>query len=89
MGSSLSLIVANIYMEHLEQEAIARTRDIKPRMWKRNVDDILAIVKRDSVDRLKALLDQVDNTGSIKCTHQLEVDNSIRFLDTRIVKAIG
>ena len=87
MGSPVSPIVANIYMEHLEQEAIVRAQDdIKPRVWKRYVDDILAIVKRDSVDRLKALLDQVDDTGSIKFTHELEVDNSIPFLDARIVK---
>ncbi|XP_072172336.1 uncharacterized protein [Diadema setosum] len=40
----------------------------------------------DTVDRLKAHLDQVDDTGSIKFTHELEVDNSIPFLDTKITK---
>ena len=55
MGNPVSPIVANIYMEHLEQEAIAMAQDdIEPRVWKRYVDDILAIVKRDIVDRLKA-----------------------------------
>ncbi|XP_072178157.1 uncharacterized protein [Diadema setosum] len=87
MGSPVSPIVANIYMEYLEEEAIASAHDdIKPRVWKRYVDDILAIVKADTVDRLKAHLDQVDDPGSIKFTHELKVDNSISFLDTKITK---
>ncbi|XP_072181377.1 uncharacterized protein [Diadema setosum] len=87
MGSHVSPIVANIYMEYLKKEAIASAHDdIKPRVWKRYVDGILAIVKADPVDRLKAHLDQVDDTGSIKFIHELEVDNSIPFLDTKITK---
>ncbi|XP_072176490.1 uncharacterized protein [Diadema setosum] len=74
-------------MEYLEDEAIASAHvDTKPRVWKWYVDDILAIVKADTVDTLKAHLDQVDDTGSIKFTHELEVDNSIPFLDTKITK---
>ncbi|XP_071496401.1 uncharacterized protein [Diadema antillarum] len=88
MSIPVSPIVANIYMEYFEEEAIASAHDdIKPRVWKRYVDDILAIVKADTVDRLKAHLDQADDTGSIlKFTHELEVDNSIPFLDTKITK---
>ena len=87
MGSPVSPIVANIYMEHLGQEDIAMAQDdIKSRVWKCYVDDILAIVQRDSVDRLKAHFDQVDNTGNIKFTQELEIDNSISLLDTKIIK---
>ena len=50
------------------------------------MDDVLAIVKEDSVDQLKNHLNQADVTGSIKFTHELEDVNSIPFLDTRIVR---
>ena len=47
MGSPVSPIVANLFMEFLEQHAIATApMDCWPRLWKRYVDDILEI-KRD------------------------------------------
>ena len=47
MGSPVSPIVANLYMEHLEQKALTTAPDsCKPRLWKRYVDDILEIVKK-------------------------------------------
>ena len=46
MGSQVSPIVANLFMEHMEQEAIATARNsCRPRMWKRYVDDILEVIK--------------------------------------------
>ena len=38
MGSSLSPIVANLYLEYLEKKAIYSST-LKPRDWKRYVDD--------------------------------------------------
>ncbi len=63
MGSPVSPIVANLYMEWLEQEAIATAPlDIKTRLWKRYVDEILEIVKKDSVEQLTDHINQIDNT---------------------------
>ena len=45
MGSPASSHVANLFMEHLEEQAI-NTAPSKPKIWKRFVDDIFAIVKR-------------------------------------------
>ena len=46
MGSPVSPIVANIFMEFLEQCAIATAPvTCAPRLWKRYVDDILEIIK--------------------------------------------
>ena len=39
MGSLLSPIIANLYMEHFEQEAISLATD-KPKFWVCYVDDI-------------------------------------------------
>ena len=50
------------------------------------MDDVLAIVKEDSVDQLKNHLNQADITGSIKFTHELEDAISIPFLDSIIVR---
>ncbi len=48
MGSPASIIVANLFMEILEQHVIATCpMDIKPKLWKRYVDDILELVYKD------------------------------------------
>ena len=87
MGSPVSPIVANLYMEWLEQEAIVTAPlDIKPRLWKRYVDDVLEVVKKDSVEQLTTHINQIDKTGNIKFTYETEVDQKIPFLDTLIVK---
>ncbi len=44
--------------------------DIKPKRWKRYMDDILELV--DKVDVLTEHLNQVDDTGSIKFTDERE-----------------
>ena len=42
MGSSVSAIVANLFMELLEKEAILTApMDCRPRFWRRYVDDVL------------------------------------------------
>ena len=53
MGSPVSPMVADIFMEFLEQLAIASVPvECKPKLWKRYVDDILEIIKRHGVDGL-------------------------------------
>ncbi len=45
MGSPVSPLLANLFMEWLEQEAIATAPiECRPKLWKRYVDDILEIV---------------------------------------------
>ena len=61
MGSPVSPIAANIFMEHLEQQAIATAPiDCKPKLWLRYVDDILEVVKQDCIDKLTDHINQVD-----------------------------
>ena len=87
MGSPVSPIIANIYMEFMEQQAIATAPiQCKPRLWKRYVDDVLEIIKDGEADNLMEHLNQVDQTGNIKFTHEQEKDGQIPFLDTLIVR---
>ena len=58
MGSPVSPVVANLYVEFLEQQAITKETapiDCKPRLWKRYVDDILEIVRKYQVENLTTL----------------------------------
>ncbi|XP_072019409.1 uncharacterized protein [Amphiura filiformis] len=87
MGSPVSPLAANIFMEHLEGTAIATApMECKPKLWKRYVDDILEIVAKDEVNALTDHLNQVDDTDSIKFTYEEEKDGKIPFLDALIVR---
>ena len=83
MGSPVSPIVANLFMEDLEQRAMeSASAELRPTLWKRYVDDTLEVIKRGKVDAWSAHLNNMDPTGSIKFIHEVETDNTIAFLDT-------
>ena len=85
MGSPVSTIVANLFMEDLEQRAMeSAPDDLRPKLWKRYVDDTLEVIRRGKVVEWSEHLNRMDPTGSIKFTHEEETDNSIPFLDTHI-----
>ena len=53
MGSPVSPLVANLFMEYLEQKLLdTAPMEMKPRLWKRYVDDIFIfeVVKKSSVE---------------------------------------
>ncbi|XP_072020422.1 uncharacterized protein [Amphiura filiformis] len=87
MGSPVSAIVANLYMEWLEQQAIATAPlDCAPKYWRRYVDDVLEVNKKHTTEKLTEHLNKVDETGNIKFTYEEEKDCSIPFLDTLVVR---
>ena len=47
MGSPTSLVIANIFMEHFEKEALRKTSK-KPEIWFRYADDIRDMEIRQS-----------------------------------------
>ena len=49
MGSPVSTVIANLYMEIFEEQAI-ESAPCKPKIWKRYVDDTFTILDRDKVD---------------------------------------
>ncbi|XP_072044968.1 uncharacterized protein [Amphiura filiformis] len=87
MGSPVSAIIANLFMEWLEKKAIATAPlECKPRLWRRYVDDVLEIIKKDTTEQLTEHLNGVDTTGNIKFTYEEEQNGKIPFLDTLIVR---
>ncbi|XP_019627820.1 PREDICTED: uncharacterized protein LOC109472449 [Branchiostoma belcheri] len=87
MGSPVSPVLANLFMEWLEQEAIATAPiSCRPKLWKRYVDDVMEIVKKGVHQDLTDHLNNIDPTGSIQFTHEEEKDNTLPFLDTLLVR---
>jgi len=86
MGSPVSPLVANLFMEYLEQKLLdTAPMELKPRLWKRYVDDIFEVVKKSSVEGLTEFFNNLDDSGSIKFTYEMESEGKLPFLDLLII----
>ena len=83
MGSPVSAVIANLYMENFEEQAIT-TSSYEPRIWKRYVDDTLAILDRENVDVF--LLHLNNQRPSIRFTMETKKDNKLVLLDTAVLR---
>ena len=81
MGSPVSVTVANLVMEDVEDRAISGF-EISPTFWKRFVDDISTSLPEDKVQPFLSHLNSVE--PSIDFTVELENENKLSFLDTEI-----
>ena len=82
MGSPLSPIVANIFIEKFEEEALA-TAPHPPSLWKRYVDDTFVIqeekYKNEFFQHINSLEDNIKFTAE-----STKADGSMPFLDTLV-----
>ena len=79
MGSPL---IANIYMEYIEELALGLQCPIPTPWWKRYVDDLIYITEKDQVCMLFNHINQMD--AHIKFTMEcLDSKESISFCDTK------
>jgi hypothetical protein len=85
MGSPLSPIVANLFMENFEKKALD-SYPLKPLRWKRFVDDtnVLWPHGKEELDKFFQHLNNISK--DIKFTMELEENGSIPFLDVLINK---
>ncbi len=81
MGSPLSPVMANLFMEEFEKNALA-TATLKPGFWFRYVDDTLSSWCH-GLDNLQRFLDHINSLHpSIKFTYKVQKDDkTIPFLD--------
>lgn len=85
MGSPLSPIIANIYMENFEEKAIG-TSPMKPEHWIRYVDEKHFILSHGD-DRLKDFLQHMNSQSeAIQFTMEEEVDKKLPFLDVFLTR---
>ena len=83
MGSPVSPIVANLFMEDFKRKALASlTTPIK--FWGRYVDDTIVIIKRHFIDDFTAHINLLH--PSIKLTMEMEENGKIPVLDVLIAR---
>ena len=84
MGSPLSPIIANLFMEHIEEKAIT-TAPFKPSLWIHYVDD--TVIWPHGPAPLKRFHEHLNQQcPSIQFTMETEDDGKIPFLDVLITR---
>ena len=78
MGSPVSVVVANLVMEDVEQEALS-TFHTPPRFWRRYVDDTCTALPSNLVDSFHDHLNSID--PCIQFTIERESNGQLPFLD--------
>ncbi len=85
MGSPLSPVFANIFMEDFEQRALALAV-VKPKIWWRYVDDTFVVFPHGD-DKLIEFLEHLNKISpSIRLTMEKEIENKLPFLDVCVVR---
>ena len=79
MGSPVSPVIVNIYMEYFESLAISSSPTLI-KWWFRYVDDVHSATRKDQVNQLQ---EHLNSTGpNIKFTIELPETDGLPFLDT-------
>ena len=85
MGSPISPVLADIFMEEFEQLAI-NTSDHRPKVWLRYVDDTF-IIWQHGQDNLQLFLEHLNGLhSSIQFTMEQERNGNISFLDVEVTR---
>jgi hypothetical protein len=83
MGSPLSPLMANLFMEWFEEQA-QDTASLKPKLWLRYVDDVYCLWQHGR-DSLSGFLDHLNGIHpNIRFTMETEENGKLPFLDVNI-----
>ncbi|KFD68534.1 hypothetical protein M514_19360 [Trichuris suis] len=84
MGSPLSPVLAEVFMEHLEGKAFSEgDKNIIPRFFKRYVDDIFVIIESGKEEAFLNYLNSLF-PNTISFTIEKEMSGKLPFLDSLI-----
>ena len=84
MGSPVSVVVANLVMEDVEQRALS-TFHPPPRFWKRYVDDTCTVIPRDLLEHFHKHLNSIE--PCVQFTVEKESDDGrLPFLDVQLCR---
>ena len=78
MGSPVSVVVAEIVMQNIEERALTTCRQTIP-LWLRYVDDTFTAVHKDEIDEFHDHLNE--QNADIQFTREVEEDGKLPFLD--------
>ena len=88
MGSPLSPIIANLFMEHREEEAI-QSAPLQPAVWARYVDDTFVIWQHGEVELARFHQHLNQQSQSIQFTMERDKECRIAFLDVLVSRDGG
>ena len=81
MRSPVSVVVAEIVMQSIEEQALPTYKQTVP-LWLRYVDDTFTAVHKDEINTFHEHLNR--QNGDIQFTSEVEENNKIPFLDCLI-----
>lgn len=83
MGSPISPTFAEYTVRQLENHCLS-VLDFKPIFYCRYVDDIFTIIPKNKVEHMLTVFNNYHE--KLKFTYEMEVDNSISFLDVKVTR---
>jgi len=86
MGSPVSVVVAEIVMQNIEEQALATYKRRLP-LWLRYVDDTFTAVHEDDIDDFHEHLN--GQNAHIQFTKEIEGNGRIPFLDCSVTRPGG
>ena len=86
MGFPITVIVANLVMESIENKMLKDFAS-SPRIWLRYIDDTFVVLKKTEVVSFHEFINNIED--SIKFRVEQEVGNAIPFLDVLIIRNNG
>ena len=83
MGSPVSVVVAEIFMQNIEEQALATYKRTLP-LWLRYVDDTFTAVHKDEIDDFHEHLNR--QNADMQFTKEIEENGKIPFLDCLVTR---
>ena len=87
MRSPVSPVIADIFMDELENTALRSFHSTPPRLFHRFVDDIITVIKRTDAQNLLIHLNKQHPRNQF--TMEEETNGSLPFMDLRFTRQQG